>query len=416
MSFGYPGYDARGRVKSRGAQVIHSEIHSAVYLWRLNDGRLSKIRPYILLHMMPFILILLLAAYVGGNAYIFTRALQALPPVPVALRWLFGLAYWGYALSIFFVFLFREREHADAWGHFFFQVSTGWLVFTLYMVIALLAADLLRLFVPTFRYGFICALGVTLSLLVYGYATYKRPVLREVDIVTDRLPAGSLGMKIVGISDVHLGLGTTRDALRRYVDLINAQHPDVILISGDLIDSDVRLVEEAAMDEELSRLHATQGIYMVPGNHEYISGIEACKRFIRGRTNFHFLIDSIASVPGGLCIVGRDDRTNSARHSLPELVARVDSVAPIIVLDHQPTDLTQAERADVDLIFCGHTHHGQVWPLSLITDALFDVSYGYTRRGRTHIYVSSGLSLWGPPFRIGTRSELVVFRLIPAEL
>lgn len=365
--------------------------------------------------MMPFLLILALAAYVGGNAYIFARALQALPPMPAAFRWIFGLAYWGYALSIFLVFLFREREHADAWGHFFFQVSTGWLVFTLYMVLALLAFDLLRLFVPTFRYGFVSALGITLLLLIYGYTTYKRPALREVDIVTDRLPAGSPGMTIVGVSDLHLGFGTTRDDLRQYVDLINAQHPDLILISGDLIDNGVRPVEEAAMEQELNRLHAPQGVYMVPGNHEYISGIESCKRFVRGRTHIHLLIDSITTLPDGLCLIGRDDRTNPARQSLPELMTHIDSLAPIIVLDHQPTDLTQAERAGVDLIFCGHTHHGQVWPMNLITDRLFDVAYGYTRRGRTHIYVSSGLSLWGPPFRIGTRSELIVFRLIPAE-
>lgn len=366
--------------------------------------------------MMPFFLILMLAAYIGGNAYIFTRALQSLPPMPTIFKWLFGLAYWGYALSIFLVFIFRARESADPWGHFFFQVSTGWLVFTLYMVLALVCFDLFRLLVPSFRHGFACALLVTTGVLAYGYYTYKHPQLREVDIITDRLPAGSLGLKIVGVSDVHLGLGTTRDDLRRYVDLINAQHPDIILISGDLIDNDVRPVDEAAMDEELNRLHATYGIYMVPGNHEYLSGIDACKRFIRGRTNIHLLMDSVATLPDGIRIVGRDDRTNTARKTLPELMNRIDTVVPIIVLDHQPTDLTQAERAGVDLIFCGHTHHGQVWPLNLATDRLFDVAYGYTRRGRTNIYVSSGLSLWGPPFRIGTRSELVVFRLIPAEL
>ena len=143
--------------------------------------------------MMPFFLILMLAAYIGGNAYIFTRALQALPPMPAVFMWIFGLAYWGYALSIFLVFIFRARESADPWGHFFFQVSTGWLVFTLYMVLALVCFDLYRLLVPSFRHGFTCALLVTTGVLAYGYYTYKHPQLREVDIITDRLPAGSLG-------------------------------------------------------------------------------------------------------------------------------------------------------------------------------------------------------------------------------
>lgn len=365
--------------------------------------------------MMPFILLLVLAVYVAGNAYIFTRALQALPPMPSFFKWLFGLAYWGYVFSIFLVMLFRHREHADPWGHFFFQVSTGWLVFTLYMVLALLCFDFVRVLVPGFRHGFVCSLLITLSVLTYGYVNYRHPVMRDLDIRTDRLPDATYGMKIVGISDVHLGLGTTREDLRKYVDLINAHHPDLILISGDLIDSDVRIVEEAGMDEELRRLHATRGIYMVPGNHEYISGIEACKRFIRGRTDIHLLIDSVVTLPDGTCIVGRDDRTNPHRRPLPDLMRGIDPASPVIVLDHQPTDLMQAESAGVDLIFCGHTHYGQVWPLNHITDALFDVAYGYTRRGRTHIYVSSGLSLWGPPFRVGTNSEYAVFRFLPVE-
>ena len=84
---------------------------------------------------------------------------------------------------------------------------------------------------------------------------------------------------------------------------------------------------------------------------------------------------------------------------------------PVVVIDHQPYHLQQVDDAGVDLQFSGHTHHGQVWPISLLTDHIFEQSHGYRKWQNTHIFVSSGLSLWGPPFRIGTKSDMAVFRL-----
>lgn len=114
-------------------------------------------------------------------------------------------------------------------------------------------------------------------------------------------------------------------------------------------------------------------------------------------------------------MIGRDDRSNTARRSLQELMANVDKNKPIILLDHQPYKLTESETAGVDLQFSGHTHRGQVWPMSLVTDYIYEQSHGYRQWGNSHIYVSSGLSLWGPPFRIGTESEMVVLQLSTKE-
>ena len=149
---------------------------------------------------------------------------------------------------------------------------------------------------------------------------------------------------------------------------------------------------------------------MVPVNHEYISGIRKSMQFIK-ETPIHLLRDEVVTLPGGIQIIGRDDRSNKSRLSLQELVKNIDPAKPVILLDHQPYNLSDTENAGIDLQFSGHTHRGQVWPISLITDHLFDQSYGYRKWGNSHIYVSSGLSLWGPPFRIGTDSELVVFNI-----
>ena len=152
-------------------------------------------------------------------------------------------------------------------------------------------------------------------------------------------------------------------------------------------------------------------VLIVPGNHEYISGIKSCRDYIRENTSITWLQDSIVVLPNGIQIVGRDDRSNRNRRLLSQLVEPLDSQLPILLLDHQPYHLEETKNAGVDLQFSGHTHHGQVWPLNLLTDYLFEVSYGYRQFGSTHVYVSSGLSLWGPPFRIGTRSEMVIFNL-----
>ena len=93
------------------------------------------------------------------------------------------------------------------------------------------------------------------------------------------------------------------------------------------------------------------------------------------------------------------------------MATQLDPARPAILLDHQPYELAETAEAGIDLQFSGHTHRGQVWPLNWLTDYLFEVSHGAKEMGQTLVYVSSGLSLWGPPFRIGTDSELVVFQL-----
>lgn len=138
--------------------------------------------------------------------------------------------------------------------------------------------------------------------------------------------------------------------------------------------------------------------------------MNASARFIQD-TPIQLLRDSIVTLPGGIQLIGRDDRSNTARRSLQKLMANVDKNKPIILLDHQPYKLTESEAAGVDLQFSGHTHRGQVWPMSLVTDHIYEQSHGYRQWGNSHIYVSSGLSLWGPPFRIGTESEMVVLQL-----
>lgn len=363
-----------------------------------------------LIEMLSFFIILPIL-YLAGNIYIYLKGKQALKSQSTGVKVLLSIVFWGGALSFFSSFLFRNLDMPASFAQTVSQVGTGWLVFTLYMVLALLVFDILRLFHLRFKYSFYLSLFLTLSLLGYGNYNYQHPDTRVINMVINK-PADTDGqsLKVVAISDIHLGYATNKTMLAGYVDMINAQRPDIVLIGGDLIDNSVAPLRYEHMEEELSKIYAPLGVYMVPGNHEYISGIEESEKFI-AQTPIVLLRDSVAILPYQIQLVGRDDRHNKGRKTLGQLTANLDKSKPVILLDHQPYDLEKTEEAGVDLQFSGHTHRGQVWPMNWIVDHLFELSYGIKKIGNSTIYVSSGLSLWGPPFRIGTDSEMVVFNI-----
>jgi len=360
---------------------------------------------------MAVFFIMMLLVYLAGNIYVYMRGLQAIHHLPVWIKWLYGITYWLVAVSFISVFLFRNAGVSISLSRFLFEIGTGWLIFTLYMVMLLACFDLIRLFNHTVPNSFIPSFLLTICLLTYGYIRYQHPVTKVINIVINKpLTDSESSIKIVAFSDVHLGLGTVKSKLKKYVEMINAQEPDLILISGDLIDNSIVPVKNQQMLEELSLLKARSGIYMVLGNHEYISGIEDCMQFL-ALSPIHVLKDTVVTLPNGIQIVGRNDRSVRTREKLNHLIRDINPDQPVIVLDHQPVEIDEAVEVSSDLLICGHTHNGQVWPLNWLTSRMFEIGYGYEKREQTHIYVTSGLSLWGPPFRIGTQSELVVFHL-----
>ena len=354
---------------------------------------------------------MMLLAYLAGNIYIFVRGLQAVHHFPLGIKWVLSVCFWVVALSFMLVFILRNARINVSMSHVLFEIGTGWLVFVLYMVLLLGCTDLIRIFYKSFHSGFVLSLLVTLCVLAYGYFRYQHPVAKVIHLVINKQAIGpESSLKIVAVSDVHLGLGTVKSKLAKYVDMINAQEPDVVLICGDLIDNSIVPVINQQMQAELSMLKARYGVYMVLGNHEYISGIGECMQFLE-QTPVCVLRDTVVTLPNGVQLVGRDDRSVRSRKDLTPLMRDIDHTQPVIVLDHQPVEINETVQTGADLLLCGHTHNGQVWPLNLLVKRMFEISYGYEQRAQTHIYVTSGLSLWGPPFRIGTQSEMAVIQL-----
>jgi predicted MPP superfamily phosphohydrolase len=252
---------------------------------------------------------------------------------------------------------------------------------------------------------------LTFLVLLFGYIHFTHPSLTEKDLVIHKSGGKYSELKVVAFSDLHLGISIDKERLKKYVRFINEQQPDIILVAGDIVDNNPRPLFEEKMDEELRQLQAPLGVYFCPGNHEYISGIDGSLAFLK-KTNMTLLIDSVVSVDDSFWIIGRNDlQGNKKRMPLDRLVAQTNEQQPLFLLDHEPYHLEDAEKNGIDLQFSGHTHQGQLWPLNHLVNKLYEVGYGYKKKGNTHIFVSSGLALWGPEFRIGTQSELVVFNI-----
>ena len=292
-----------------------------------------------------------------------------------------------------------------------YETGNSVIFILLYLVMLFLVLDLGRLvhLVPRswlFSNGYtsIGVLVLMTAIFVYGNIHYNNKERVPMEITTNK-SIGGKPLKIVLLSDLHLGYHNRRAEFSRWVDLINAEHADLILVGGDIIDISVRPLIEERVAEEFRRLNAP--VYACLGNHEYYSGEPRAQQFYKD-AGITLLRDSVAKA-AGTTIIGRDDRTNMRRRPLSELMRGVDRHSDFtILLDHQPYHLEEAEQNGIDFQFSGHTHYGQVWPASWITDAIYEDAFGPLTKGATHYYVSSGMGIWGGKFRIGTRSEYVV--------
>ncbi len=312
------------------------------------------------------------------------------------------------------VFQFKSDSLPLGMATAMYEIGNSWLVIMFYLLMAFLVLDIGRLvhLVPAtwLRDNAVtCAVltGLMLVTFIGGNIHYHNKQRQEVNLTTDKPLERPL--KIVMVSDLHAGFHNRRAEIGRWVNMINAEQADLILIAGDMIDGNVRPLKAQGTVEELQRLNAPTVACL--GNHEYITGLDKSLELL-SHTGIHILRDSTMTI-GNVTIAGRDDRSNRRRKSVEQLMNGIDRSTYIIMLDHQPYHLEEAEQNGVDLQLSGHTHRGQVWPLNWVTKKMYECDYGQWQRGKTDYYVSSGLGIWGGKFRIGTDSEYVVINVSP---
>lgn len=248
------------------------------------------------------------------------------------------------------------------------------------------------------------------------------------------LPKETLGqdqpLRIVLIGDTHIGVNSTPQLYRDMVERINEQDPDIVLVAGDIVTSSYGAMRDPdTYSSIISGIRAKTGKYVVYGNHDveepllggftYIGAENAhrhpeMEKFISS-CDWTLLRDEVIRIPelNGLCIAGRRDESRpgdgvKVRASLAELMEGTDPDDPILLLQHEPTDLEELDKYGIDLSVSGHTHDGQIFPGNIFSRIKGPQSYGLKKWGDADAIVTSGVGYYGPPIRVATISEIVV--------
>ncbi len=313
----------------------------------------------------------------------------------------------------FFISFFASNRLPISFVRKIYKIGTSWVIILIYLSLIFGIIDIIKMFgvinITKYTEHSVIGWGVLISFLTiifwYGNKQYYRKKIVSLDIeTTKRL---SMSLKIVLISDLHLGYAIDRDELEDWVALINKQNPDLVIIAGDVIDNYIKPIIDSNIDAVFRKIKSKNGVYMALGNHEYFGNIEKRLRFFK-KANITVLRDKATLIKDSFYLVGRDDASRQYRNHLHNIIEPLDSSKPIIVIDHQPKAIKEAVGCEADLILCGHTHYGQVFPLNILMRLLLKNPYGYYRHNNTRCYVTSGIGLWGGKFRIGTDSEIVV--------
>lgn len=258
---------------------------------------------------------------------------------------------------------------------------------------------------------------VALSLAGVGTASALGEVaLRRVSVPLGRLPKALSGFRIVQLSDVHIGPTLGADWLARVVAQVNAEDPDAIVITGDLVDGSVADLRDQVAP--LGELRAKHGVFFVTGNHEYYSGADAWIAEL-GRLGIRTLRNERVALGDGehtFDLAGVDDwsakrfgRGHGA--NLARAVEGRDPARELVLLAHQPKQIHEAAKRGVGLMLSGHTHGGQIFPWGFFVRLDQPYVAGLAKHGDTHIYVSRGTGFWGPPMRVAAPAEIAVVEL-----
>lgn len=264
----------------------------------------------------------------------------------------------------------------------------------------------------------IAAIIITAGYFAYGWIIAHKVVETDYNITSDKL-AENEKLKIVQITDSHIGTTFSGEKFGDYIDEISSQKPDVIVVTGDFVDGSTSYEDMVDACRSLGRAESEYGIYYVFGNHDihnygsnpYYSTEEFVDEL--KKNNINILQDEAVMVDNKFYIVGRQDATVYSRKSPEELLEGVDKSKYMVLLDHQPLEYSEAEKAGADLLLSGHTHGGQLYPLAYINRFVSnnEMVYGIKETGNITCIVSSGISEWRFAFRTGCKSEYVVINV-----
>ncbi len=357
-----------------------------------------------------------------ANYYIFIRCWQA---IPQNSRWriLYLVVFIFLALS-YIIGRILEKIWLSTLSDIFVWIGSFWLAAFFYFLLIVVILDLARLFnhylhfIPLITQNYqkakqitiLISIGIVFITIILGHINAITPRIRTLNLSIKK-KANLNKINIVVASDIHLGTIIGRKRFCKIVDKINELKPDLVLLPGDIVDEDLAPVIRENLGDALKHIKSKFGVYAITGNHEYIGGVEMATKYLEEH-GIIVLRDGVININDSVYLVGREDRsikqfTGKQRKSLADLMGQIEKNYPLILMDHQPFQLEEVEQNGIDLQLSGHTHHGQLWPINFITKAIYEKSWGYLKKGKTHIYISSGVGTWGPPVRTGNRPEII---------
>ena len=364
--------------------------------------------------------------YGGAHYYIYSWFVRLAQPPKKMRRILFYV----------FIFLVASFPAGKILGWYNFNsfnyllnlIAAVWMGHAFYLFLFALGSDLLITLVKIVGFGWkmpartplfykrALVAGITGGVLIIGgWALQEARSFRvtRLEIPLRGLPPELDGFSIVQVSDIHYGMLTRNQELSRILGRVNDLQPDMVAITGDLVDESVSHMEE--MRVPLSRIKSRHGVFAVTGNHEYYAGVDRAAAIMKG-ANIKVLRNEILELPGGLQILGIDDLTGSRRmgQGTPDfdrLVSSLNHQKPSILLYHQPIRFEKTASRGIGLQLSGHTHGGQLFPVIYISKMIYPRTPGLHQIGHSYLYVSWGIGTWGPPMRLKAPPELVYIRL-----
>jgi hypothetical protein len=366
-----------------------------------------------------------LGAILLGLHYYIAKRLVLDPEIPEPWRAGLLLAL-GFAAASLFLVPISSRKLPRSWSRLIVWPSSVWMGIAFWLVSLLGLTDMLLGLARFVRVASLTpeeessvsairATMVASSVAIAGVVALRSgmrpPRHQRVEIELERWPRALDRFRIVQITDIHIGKILGRRFAEHVVGRVNDLAPDLIAVTGDLADGDVRaLADEVA---PFGRLRAKRGVFFVTGNHDHYSGVVAWVAKA-GELGMRTLRNERVEIGEGEAIfdlVGVDDHRGSmvgkgGREDLPKALAGRDVRRPAILLAHDPSTFRQASLLDIDLQISGHTHGGQIWPFGYIVRLAIPFVAGRYSRNESQLYVSRGTGFWGPPMRLFAPAEI----------
>jgi predicted MPP superfamily phosphohydrolase len=368
---------------------------------------------------------IVITIYSLANAYIFFKGYHALQ-LQRENKILYTIIFITLAVT-FIAAKLLESRHSSVFTDALNIIGGFWMGFMLYAIMFFLLSDIIFIIlrltgllergnIPVFRrWSLLITSGISVLLIAGGFINAMIPVVKEYNITINKRVDGINKLRVAAVSDIHLGSIIRKRSIKKLSGMIEDMHPDVIFLLGDIVDGEIGPVLRGDLLKYFREPKTTDGMYAITGNHEFIGGAAKTIPYIESK-GIRVLKDEVVILPGGIQVIGRLDRDserfyNKKRLPLEELMKGIDHSRPIILLDHQPFHLYETEKNGIDLQLSGHTHNGQMWPLNYLTRKIYELSYGYMKKGNSQIIVSSGFGLWGPRVRLGSHSEVLLINI-----